>query len=857
MSPAAATIPLPETSTLVASLSAGMIQPTVDTVPVEGWHINTVTPDVGTLQVSLNTHLAQQCALVPTTVSHSRRSGRPESIVLVSENDPELRLKFESNRKAYQHMGMTQSQFKAMRADGTVVNGWRVKKMDAQRQMTRFNHGKPHTATSTSAYTERRPLQQTPSQMPFDDVSATQRQLQAPQQARNRVPSGGQVHTVNAPVVSEEPVMQPCALHQGPSVEVRDTLKPVVVIRIPKTAVPKGRTRAQASIRLSAKLRADATLVKATHRQKPVTVYASPQTGSSHPRKKSATAAANESGRARSIESMDASAASHPPQTSTINARETSPTTIVTVDVAALKLAGAKNTWRYTPVVLVSEKDATLLRHFASTKAAAKGLGITPTDLNNMKRTGKTMKGWFVQNSAPNMPSKNKRAKVSTSSASKGSANIDPGCAGTPNSVSRPATSCRAVKKSITLVSEENPSVVLNLDSDAKAYNDLQMGKGKWERTKHTGEAVDGWRVLQDSKKQNAADARPQTSTTAREILPVPQALPHASGPDSTAKTQTMSVQLSLLVTSPPRKGFTLPQNMSGSSKSVGVAKAGKQRADARAASSRRTASDPAGDALTTQSGVHSPAKRSVGRLPGKHPKKSTVTPSGKKSKSFSTESIDLNLTVNLADAPGVSSPGQELQQVPTVHRHRPLPCRTMPPPKVKLHRAPQRPPGQTPLQVWQQAHTYWRHTFSQDDVNRKEISRRTTVVTTSQDDANRKAISRRSVVATADVHVVPGQHYLASTPPSARALTKAGVKGQVVFADQAASPSALQAPPCHKVISSCCHLPPSAPPCAPILSHSQRGKSILGVIHGVLLWADINAANPLWAWGRSVMSLE
>ena len=75
VSPAAATIPLPETSTLVASLSAGMIQPTVDTVPVEGWHINTVTPDVGTLQDSLNTHLAQQSALAPTTVSHSRRSG--------------------------------------------------------------------------------------------------------------------------------------------------------------------------------------------------------------------------------------------------------------------------------------------------------------------------------------------------------------------------------------------------------------------------------------------------------------------------------------------------------------------------------------------------------------------------------------------------------------------------------------------------------------------------------------------------------------------------------------------------------------------------------------------------------------
>ena len=33
--------------------------------------------------------------------------------------------------------------------------------------------------------------------------------------------------------------------------------------------------------------------------------------------------------------------------------------------------------------------------------------------------------------------------------------------------------------------------------------------------------------------------------------------------------------------------------------------------------------------------------------------------------------------------------------------------------------------------------------------------------------------------------------------------------------------------------------------------------KSILGLIYGVLLWADMNAATPLGARGRSVMSLE
>ena len=30
----------------------------------------------------------------------------------------------------------------------------------------------------------------------------------------------------------------------------------------------------------------------------------------------------------------------------------------------------------------------------------------------------------------------------------------------------------------------------------------------------------------------------------------------------------------------------------------------------------------------------------------------------------------------------------------------------------------------------------------------------------------------------------------------------------------------------------------------------------MLGVIHRVLLWADVNTATPLGAWGRSVMSL-
>ena len=41
-------------------------------------------------------------------------------------------------------------------------------------------------------------------------------------------------------------------------------------------------------------------------------------------------------------------------------------------------------------------------------------------------------------------------------------------------------------------------------------------------------------------------------------------------------------------------------------------------------------------------------------------------------------------------------------------------------------------------------------------------------------------------------------------------------------------------------------------PPAPPL---SQEKKSIIGVIQGVLLWADINTATPLGVWGRSVMS--
>ena len=43
--------------------------------------------------------------------------------------------------------------------------------------------------------------------------------------------------------------------------------------------------------------------------------------------------------------------------------------------------------------------------------------------------------------------------------------------------------------------------------------------------------------------------------------------------------------------------------------------------------------------------------------------------------------------------------------------------------------------------------------------------------------------------------------------------------------------------------------------PPAPLYYPIPRGKSMLGVIYGVLLWAFMNAT-PLGAWGRSVMSL-
>ena len=51
------------------------------------------------------------------------------------------------------------------------------------------------------------------------------------------------------------------------------------------------------------------------------------------------------------------------------------------------------------------------------------------------------------------------------------------------------------------------------------------------------------------------------------------------------------------------------------------------------------------------------------------------------------------------------------------------------------------------------------------------------------------------------------------------------------------------------KANSSCCPLRPHTTP-------FPEEKSILGVIYGVLLWADMNTATRLGAWGRSVMSL-
>ena len=45
------------------------------------------------------------------------------------------------------------------------------------------------------------------------------------------------------------------------------------------------------------------------------------------------------------------------------------------------------------------------------------------------------------------------------------------------------------------------------------------------------------------------------------------------------------------------------------------------------------------------------------------------------------------------------------------------------------------------------------------------------------------------------------------------------------------------------------CHL-------CPRTTSLPEGKSILGVIYGVLLWADMDAGTPLGAWGRSVMSV-
>ena len=45
-------------------------------------------------------------------------------------------------------------------------------------------------------------------------------------------------------------------------------------------------------------------------------------------------------------------------------------------------------------------------------------------------------------------------------------------------------------------------------------------------------------------------------------------------------------------------------------------------------------------------------------------------------------------------------------------------------------------------------------------------------------------------------------------------------------------------------------------PPC-PRTTPFPEDKTILGVLYGDLLWADMNAAIPLGAWGRSVIAVE
>ena len=56
-----------------------------------------------------------------------------------------------------------------------------------------------------------------------------------------------------------------------------------------------------------------------------------------------------------------------------------------------------------------------------------------------------------------------------------------------------------------------------------------------------------------------------------------------------------------------------------------------------------------------------------------------------------------------------------------------------------------------------------------------------------------------------------------------------------------------IDCPGQHKVNVSCCTLRPRTTP-------SPEENSILGVMYGVLLWADMNTATPLGARGRSVI---
>ena len=68
-------------------------------------------------------------------------------------------------------------------------------------------------------------------------------------------------------------------------------------------------------------------------------------------------------------------------------------------------------------------------------------------------------------------------------------------------------------------------------------------------------------------------------------------------------------------------------------------------------------------------------------------------------------------------------------------------------------------------------------------------------------------------------------------------------------------APCPMPHAPCPMLLLWSRQIPAAAP--APRTTPFPEEKSILGVIYGVLLWADMNAATPLGAWGRSVIPLD